>query len=78
MESSDQHRDGVSDRHDRRRPRIARDAEGDLWVVDDADGLVEVAPDGNKKQDVGVAGSSGRDIAAGSDGRVWWADFGGQ
>ena len=57
---------------------IARDAEGDLWVVDDADGLVEVAPDGNKKQDVGVAGSSGRDIAAGSDGRVWWADFGGQ
>ncbi len=45
--------------------------------MDSADGLVEVDPTGVKKQDVGVAGSSGRDIALGSDGRVWWADFGG-
>jgi virginiamycin B lyase len=55
----------------------ALDGDGNIWVVDSADGLVEIAPDGNKVQDVAVGGSSGRGIALGSDGRMWWADFGG-
>ena len=54
---------------------IARDNDGNLWVVDSNDGMVEVAPNGTKIQDVAVAGSSGRDIALGSDGRLWWVDF---
>src|SRR3954452_18801035 len=54
---------------------IAKDAGGNLWVVDSSDGLTEVGPDGTKIQDVAVAGSGGRDIALGSDGRLWWADF---
>src|SRR3954463_11192846 len=57
---------------------IARDNDGNLWVVDSNDGLVEVAPNGTKIQDVAVAGSGGRDIALGSDGRLWWADFAGK
>src|SRR3954451_7728184 len=56
---------------------IAKDAGGNLWVVDSSDGLTEVGPDGTKIQDVAVAGSGGRDIALGSDGRLWWADFAG-
>ncbi len=55
---------------------IAPDASGNLWVVDDLDGLVKVAPTGAKIADVAVAGASGRDIALGGDGRMWWADFG--
>ena len=55
---------------------ITADADGNIWVVE-ADGLVKVAPDGTKIDDVPVAGSGGRGIALGSDGRVWWADFGG-
>src|SRR3954463_1189735 len=54
---------------------IAKDAGGNLWVVDSSDGLTEVGPDGTKIQDVAGAGSGGRDIALGSDGRLWWADF---
>lgn len=54
---------------------IVADGEGDLWVVDDADGLVEVGPNGVKKQDVAIAGASGREIAKLGDGAVAWVDF---
>lgn len=55
---------------------IAADPDGNVWVVR-SDGLTEVDPTGTKVQDVEVAGSSGREIALGGDGRMWWADFGG-
>ena len=51
-----------------------------LWAVDsgvDA-GLLEIDPDnGTLIREVKVAGSNGRGIAAGGDGRLWWVDFGG-
>lgn len=55
---------------------IAPDRDGNLWVVD-SDGLVRVTPAGTFT-DVPVAGSAGRGIALGGDGRMWWADFGGE
>ena len=56
---------------------IARDADGFLWVVDDGNpgGVVKVKPNGSAAQDdIQFAGASGRDIAAGPDGRMWWVD----
>jgi virginiamycin B lyase len=55
----------------------ALDGDGNIWVADSADGLVEVAPNGVKVQDVAVGGASGRGITLGDDGRMWWADFSG-
>jgi virginiamycin B lyase len=57
-------------------------ADGDLWVVDDFSGsVVEIGDDGTFKREIpgeSLAGGtpSGRGIAAGSDGRMWWMDFG--
>lgn len=56
---------------------IAPDAQGNLWAVDSLDGLVKIAPNGTKIDDKEVSGASGRGIALGSDGRMWWADFNG-
>ena len=56
---------------------MATDGDGNVWVTD-SDGVVRVntaaAP---TFDDFIVAGASGREIALGGDGRMWWADFGG-
>jgi virginiamycin B lyase len=57
---------------------IVQGADGNLWVVDTNtnEGLVKVSPAGAFLSEHAVAGSNGRGITLGSDGRVWWADFG--
>ncbi|HEX8205868.1 MAG TPA: hypothetical protein VF587_07410, partial [Solirubrobacteraceae bacterium] len=62
---------------------VAREADGDLWVVDDFEGtVVEVSADGQFKRELpgkevkGVK-PSGRDIVVGGDGKLYWADFNG-
>ena len=57
---------------------LVQGADGNLWVVDTNtnEGLVKVNPAGDFVSEHPVAGSNGRGIALGSDGRVWWADFG--
>jgi streptogramin lyase len=59
---------------------ITRDPDGNLWIVDrglTTPGVVKVDETGALVQDVQVAGSDGRDIDLGPDGRVWWTDFNG-
>ena len=53
---------------------MTADRNGNLWVVDN-DGLVKVTLP-NTFLDL-PAGAGGREIAQGGDGRMWWADFGG-
>jgi virginiamycin B lyase len=57
---------------------LVQGADGNLWVIDTNtnEGLVKVGPNGAFISEHAVAGSNGRGIALGSDGRVWWADFG--
>jgi len=55
---------------------ITPDAAGNIWVVDAGDGLIKLAPNGVKIDDVPVT-AGGRGAALGGDGRVWWADFAG-
>ena len=61
---------------------VRESADGDLWVVDDFSGsVVEVGSDGTFKREIpgeSLSGGtpSGREIALGSDGRLWWIDFG--
>ena len=62
---------------------IAADGDGDLWVVDDFDGtIVEISQAGTFKNDIpgeaiNATQPSGRGIALGSDGKLYWADFAG-
>ena len=59
---------------------IAREADGDLWIVDDfSNSVVEAAPDGTFKREipgdpVNATPPSGRGIALGLDGKLWWVD----
>jgi len=57
---------------------MATDGAGNVWATD-ANGVVRVntGPAVPTFDDVTVLGASGREIALGGDGRMWWADFGG-
>ncbi|HEX5910987.1 MAG TPA: hypothetical protein VFY44_10860, partial [Thermoleophilaceae bacterium] len=57
---------------------MATDGAGNVWATD-ANGVVRIntAPAVPTFDDVTVLGASGREIALGGDGRMWWADFGG-
>jgi streptogramin lyase len=55
---------------------IARDADGNFWVVDGDDELVVADAAGAFVRKIAFPGAGGRDIVAGPDGRMWWVAFG--
>lgn len=54
---------------------MAADRDGNLWVID-GDGVTKVTNSAAPTFTEHGAGNSGREIALGGDGRMWWGDFG--
>ena len=54
---------------------MAADRDGNLWVID-SDGVTKVTTAAAPTFTEFAAGNSGREIALGGDGRMWWGDFG--